>query len=508
VSGLYDQARVILHAIWIRRWLALAVTWGVAIAGWLVVSQMPNRYESRARVLVQMDSVLPDQPGATASDQQQSVDTIRQTLVSAVNLEKVVRGTDLANTVATPQDVAERVGGLVNNIKVVAQQNNLFEISATAASPKLAQQIVAKLISIFVDQNLSNDRNSTQASLRFLDSQVDQLQTRLQDADAKRNQFQTQYLGSLPGTGSLQDRMSAARTQMAQVDSDLAAAQTGLASVNGQMAGVQPTIAGVGGVAGSAGPARARLAAIQGQLADARSKGYTDNHPDVVALKSQLAAASAAAAREPLVGGGGGAGAQPNPTYLSLRSMQVDKAAQVAALEARKQSLQHDLDTLMAKLNGDPAVATEQSQIERDYQVLKTQYDKLLGDRENLKVQAQAQSQSDSIKFKITDPPTSARVPASPNRPLLLTAVLIAALGAGIGAAFALSQLRTTYPIASSLEKATGLPVIGSISEMLSQSDRALRRRKLRIFAGATAGLAVAYVGLLGVEMVTRGLAA
>jgi polysaccharide chain length determinant protein (PEP-CTERM system associated) len=507
VGGLYDQARIALHAIWIRRWLALAVAWGVAIAGWLVVSQMPNRYESRARVLVQMDSVLPDQPGASTSDQQQSVDTIRQTLTSAVNLEKVVRGTDLANTVATPQDVAERVGGLTNTIKVVAQQNNLFEISATAASPKLAQQIVAKLISIFVDQNLSDDRNSTQASLRFLDSQVDQLQARLQDADAKRNQFQTQYLGSLPGTGSLQDRMSASRTQMAQVDSDLAAAQTGLASVNGQMAGVQPTIAGVGGVAGSAGPARARLAAIQGQLADARSKGYTESHPDVVALKSQLAAASAAAAREPLVGGGG-AGAQLNPTYLSLRSMQVDKQAQVAALVARKQSLQRDLDTLMAKLNGDPAVATEQSQIERDYQVLKMQYDKLLGDRENLKVKAQAQTQSDSIKFKVTDPPTSARVPASPNRPLLLTGVLIAALGAGVGAAFALSQLRTTYPIASSLEKATGLPVIGSISEMLSQSDRALRKRKLRIFAGATAGLAVAYIGLLGVEMVTRGLAA
>ena len=57
------------------------------------------------------------------------------------------------------------------------------------------------------------------------------------------------------------------------------------------------------GVAGSAGPARARLAAIQGQLADARSRGFTDAHPDVIALKSQLAAAQAAARGEPLKAG-------------------------------------------------------------------------------------------------------------------------------------------------------------------------------------------------------------
>ena len=78
---------------------------------------------------------------------------------------------------------------------------------------------------------------------------------------------------------------------MAQVDGDLAAAQSGLAAVQGQMAGAPRTIAGSGGVAGAAGPARARLAAIQGQLADARARGYTESHPDVVALREQLAQA-------------------------------------------------------------------------------------------------------------------------------------------------------------------------------------------------------------------------
>ena len=112
MNGLYDEARLALHAIWTRRWLALAVAWGVCVLGWFVVSQIPSRYESRARVFVQMQSILPASMDAAPQTQQKDVDTIRQTLVSAVNLEKVVRGTDLAQTVSSDRDVADRVAAL------------------------------------------------------------------------------------------------------------------------------------------------------------------------------------------------------------------------------------------------------------------------------------------------------------------------------------------------------------------------------------------------------------
>jgi hypothetical protein len=188
--------------------------------------------------------------------------------------------------------------------------------------------------------------------------------------------------------------------------------------------------------------------------------------------------------------------------------MQVDKQAAVAALTARKNQLQGDMYAIMAKLNGDPAVASEQSQIDRDYQVLKDQYDKLLGDREEVRVRAQAQAQTDSIKFRTIDPPVAPRAPAAPNRPLLLAGVLIVAIGAGMGAAFAMAQLKPAFATAGRLAKATGLPVIGSISERVSRADAALRKRKLRLFAAAAGGLGAAFVGLLGVEMLMRGLAA
>ena len=226
----------------------------------------------------------------------------------------------------------------------------------------------------------------------------------------------------------------------------------------------------------------------------------------MIALRSQLASAQAAARNEPLVGGAGGG--STNPAYISLRSLQGDKQAQVASLMARKAQLQGDLDTITAKLAGNPQVAAEQSQIENDYQVLKDGYAKLLGDREAIKLRGQAQSQTDSIKFSVIDPPTAPRVPAAPNRPLLLTGVLIAGLSVGVAVAFALGQLKTTFATAARLEKATGMPVIGSIGEMVTKAQVATRRRLLLYYGGGAAALGVAYIALLGVEMLQRGLAA
>ena len=506
MNAIYDEVRLALHAIWTRRWLAVIVAWGICVLGWLVVSQMPSRYESKARVFVQLRSILPDALGTPGQAQdQKSVDTIRQTLVSAVNLQKVVRGTDLANTVASERDIADRVSGLAQAIKIESQQDNLFQITTSAASPKLARDITQKLIDIFVEQNLAGDRTQSTQSLRFLDSQLAQRQRQLQDAEAKRADFQNRYLGSLPGTGTVADRISAARTQMAQVDGDLAAASSSQAAIAGQMAGTPQSVAGVGGVPG-AGPARARLNAIQGQLADARARGYTEAHPDVVALRGQLAAATGAARGEPM--SGAGAGGTPNPLYLSLQAMQADKQAQVAALRMRKAQLQGDLDVLNEKLAGDPEVAAQQGQIDRDYAVLKTQYDQLLAQREQIAIRGQAQTQADGSQFKVIDPPTLARAPTAPNRFLLLTGVLIAGIAGGIGAAFGIGQLRSTFATSGHLEKATGMPVIGAIGEVVTRLQADERARRLKLFVGAGAGLAAAYVLLLGVEMLQRGLAA
>ncbi len=224
-----------------------------------------------------------------------------------------------------------------------------------------------------------------------------------------------------------------------------------------------------------------------------------------MALKSQLGAATAAARAEPA---GTAGGATANPLYLSLQSLAADKQAQVAALRMRKAQLQGDLDQLNAKLAGDPEVAAEQGQIERDYQVLQDQYNQLLRQREQIALRGQAQTQTDAVRFSLIDPPTLASKPVAPNRMLLLSGVFVAGLGAGVAAAFALAKLRGTFTTVGALERATGMPVIGAIGEVVTRAQAEARAKRLKLFLGGTAALGVAYVLLLGVEVLQRGMAA
>lgn len=506
MGSLYEEARGIAHQVWQRRWIALAVAWGVCVLGWLVVSLIPNQYVSTARVFVQLRTILPSQDSSFQQiERAKDIERVRQTLTSQVNLQKVVRGTDLAQTATTDAQVAARAAGLATKITVVATQENLFEISATTDSPRQSQQIVQKLIDIFVEDNIANQRDESGQSLRFLDQQIEARQRALQEAEAKSAAFYARFLGSLPGTGSLDERVGSARTQLSQIEADLIGAQSSLTAVNSQLASTPATVPGIAG-APVAGPARARVATIEGQLAEARGRGWTDSHPDVRALQSQLSQARAAAQGEPSYGGGGG-GAN-NPLYLQLRSMQAERAARVSELNQRRAQLQADLGTLQAQINADPAAAAEQASIDRDLQVMKDEYAKLLTSREGARLQSQVQTETDAVKFSVIDPPAQPTAPAAPSRPLLLSGVLFVGLAAGIGAAFALSQLQSTFASAAKLEKAAGIPVIGSIGEIVNDATRMLRRQRLKQFAGAAGALGGAWIILLAVEMVQRGMVA
>ena len=188
--------------------------------------------------------------------------------------------------------------------------------------------------------------------------------------------------------------------------------------------------------------------------------------------------------------------------------MRAERQAAVAALQARKGALQADMAQLASKQSLEPGVAAEMARINRDYEVLKGQYDKLLADREQIELRGQVETETDSVKFRVIDPPSSPTSPAAPNRPLLLAMVLFAGLGGGVGTAFAMGQLQTSYPTAAKLEKASGLPVIGSVSQILTSTQREARKKKMRLFYGGTGALVGVFALLMVVEFIQRGMVA
>ncbi|TVV76130.1 XrtA system polysaccharide chain length determinant [Sphingomonas solaris] len=514
MNGIYDEIRIAVHQVWHRRWLALAVMWGICLAGWLVIALIPNSYESGARLFVQMQSILPEKMGISTGERMADIDRVRQTLTSAENLERVVRSTDLVVQAGNAGDVDEMVARLQRNITVKSPQDNMFEIGVRtsgggltdAQNARLAKTVTEKLLDLFVAENLAGDRAETGDTIRFLDGELARREKALQVAEQARAAFEQKYVGLLPGVGSIAQRMEAARSESQDVEANLMAAQSALSALNGQLGSTPATVAAPSFGGGSVGGARGRIAALEAQISDDQAKGWTEAHPDVIAARQQINRLRGAAASEGR--GGSTVGTTPNPMYMTLRSMQAEKQATVAALTARRAQIGSDMSQFAAKQAAEPGVVAEQSRLNRDYDVLKAQYDKLLSDREDVRLRSDVATKTDSISFRVIDPPYLPRVPVSPNRPLLLALVLVLGIAGGVGAAFAKAQLQTTYATAERLARASGLPVLGAVGEVLTPANIVDRRKRLVWFAGGAGALGACFALLLLVEFVQRGMMA
>jgi len=99
------------------------------------------------------------------------------------------------------------------------------------------------------------------------------------------------------------------------------------------------------------------------------------------------------------------------------------------------------------------------------------------------------------VKLDVIDPPEVPRLPVAPNRMLLISGVLLAGLGVGLGFTVLLGQLEQTFATVDDLRK-LGLPVLGGISIVGIASFRQ-RMFTVARFSFAVSVLMVIYCGLV-----------
>jgi polysaccharide chain length determinant protein (PEP-CTERM system associated) len=508
MNDMLEELRAALWAIWNRRWLALGVAWGVCALGWLVVALIPNSYQSEAKVFVQLDDMLADQIGITAASRDKDIARIQQTLLSSVNLEKVIRSTRLGEKVSGPSQMATAVRSLQKDIVIAAEGDpgsHIFKITANSGhrdfsdseNAQVAQDVAQQMIDIFKEQNLGGSRSQVRDTIAFMDQQLAERSKQLEEAEQRRLAFEAKYPDLAGGTDAIISQMNGYRAELPNVEADLAAAKRAVAAIDGQMASTPKILTTPEG-----GGPKAALAQARANLASMQARGLTDSHPDVIATQKSIAALTRAAA------GPGGDYGTPNPAYTSLQGIRIERQATVQALTSRAAALRQQIVTVEANEVQAPAAAAEAKQISRDYDVLKAQYDKLLADREELRLRGQVETEHNSVKFDVVDPPTAPRKPASPNRPLLLFAVLFLGIAAGCGVAYGMGKVRSTFATASKLAATFELPVVGTISLALTDGARGIEKKKRKLFYAASGSLCGLFVVLLAAEFVQRGLIA
>lgn len=503
MEAIYTEIRIALYAIWRMRWLALAVAWGFCLIGWLMVMRVPAAYESSARVSVQVRSLLGD---GNEGDVQRGIDRVRQSLTSTEILKRVVRSVSNGERPLTSVEALSLIGALRSGISITAQSEDLIEIRTRISLQGVSEQqtafiarnVTQKLIDIFVSENLLGSRTNSAETLQFLDAELKRRGKELADVDRRRAQLSHDLMGQIPGSGSLEQRLDTVRNEMMNLESGLMQARSGVAAMSGQLAATPAEIPA--GSINGVDTIDQRIGNLQGQLSEAISRGWTEKHPDVIAIRAQLDQLRKEKAR----GGARNVPMAPNPLYVSLKSMQAERQGALAALEARKAQLDKIIDVITQRQLAAPTTQIDQARLDRDYDVLREQYNKLLTQREAAKLRADAAGKTDGVRFRVIDQPSLPRQPAAPNRTMLLIAVLIAGVVVGGGVAFAKSQLSNVYTTTQQLAKASGLPVLGSISEVITADTRVVRRKQMMWFSSAAAGLPGLFMLLMLIEFIKR----
>lgn len=503
MEAIYTEIRIALYAIWRMRWLALAVAWAFCLVGWVMVMRVPAAYESGARIQVQVKSLFAD---GAETDMQKNVDRVRQSLTSTEILKRVVRTVSNGERPLTSYESLSLIGALRSGISITAQSDDLLEIKTRISLKSISEQqtafiarnVTQKLIEIFIQENVIGSKANNAETLNFLDQELARRAKELADVDRRRAQITQNTLGALPGSGTLDQRMDAARNEMVSLESNLMQARSALAAMNGQIAATPAQIPA--GTVGGIDSLDQRIGTLEGQLSEAISRGWTEKHPDVIAIRAQLAQLRAEKAR----GGSRSTPMAPNPVYVSLRSMQAEREGNVAALAARKSQLEGAVSMIAERQLAAPGAQIDQARLDRDYDVLKEQYNKLLSQRESAKLRSDAAGKTDGVQFRVIDQPSLPRQPAAPNRTMLLTMVLVGGIVIGSGVAFAKSQLSNVFTTTQQLAKASGLPVLGSISEVITADTRVIRRKQMMWFSSAAAGLPGMFMLLMLIEFVKR----
>jgi polysaccharide chain length determinant protein (PEP-CTERM system associated) len=297
-------------------------------------------------------------------------------------------------------------------------------------------------------------------------------------------------------------RMGALTEELAKLRTELRVAEQSRDALKRELAGEEPTLLAdspASNVSTAIPEIDTRIDTLGRQL-DELLRRYTDEHPDVAATRRLIATLeqqkqqelearrrAAAARAQPKLS------AATNPVFQQIKIALAESESKVAALRARVGEAQARLAELRAAAGRIPQIEAEMAQLNRDYEIIKRNYDALVARREQAAMSQDVDANANLAEFRVIDPPRVSPTPVFPNRLALIPVVLLGAIAAGVFAAFAVAQIFPTFDSVRTLRNATQRPVLGTVSVLASAPM--LRRARLMntAFAGSVAGLILIY---------------
>ena len=486
-----------------RRWVLIVVlaVIGAPIA-YGVSRFLPNRYKSQTLVLVERPSV-PEKivESLDTEDLTQRLSSMQQQILSRSRLEPIINQFGLYSNDINKVPMEDLVALLQKGIEVTpvlpmaqTQSRQLpgFYVSVTLDNARTAQQVCTAVTSMFIEENLRLRLQHSEDTTQFLGNQLAEAKTNLDEQDAKLAAFKSHYLGSLPDQeqmnlnllSNMTSQLDAATQALARAQQDKSFAESMLTQ---QVAAWQATQTGR-----SPETLEQQLSALQTQLATLQSR-YTDDYPDVIKVKNDIAALKKQIAVSDTQKAGTDASKTQKgtlePSQIAQLRAQVHNLDQVISEKAREQEqIKQQIKVYQDRVQSTPAVEQQFKELTRGYQTALDSYNELVKKRSDSAMAAALDRKQQGEQFRVLDPANLPDKPSFPNRPLFAAGGLGGGLALGFVIAFLLEMKDSSLKTERDVEFALRLPVLAMIPEIETTIAGKVMKKEEQVLAEVGAG--------------------
>ena len=468
--------------VWTRRKRLALFVLAVVLAGSLsFVWSLPGLYRSTATVLVDRKDVPQNFVTSSVTGELETrLETITQEILSRGRLQDLVKRFDLYPGLRTRGSVEEAVDQMRKDIqREIKATEPTGGRTATVAvllsyrgrDPGTVAQVTNALASLYVEENASMRQRQASGTARFLASQVAEMKQKLE--------AQERHLGAAPrpvetDLASLERLNTRLRINTDRQLRDLDRRER-------LLKGLDAT--DTTGSAPVAGPESlpARLAKLKQELTALLTR-FSEKYPDVIRVKSEIAAVERRLAEEPPEPGterksAGGSGAAVARTKDPIA--EIDR--ELRGLKAEEQSLRQAIAENEQRAEKAPDRLQDYQQRARDYTAQKEQYQVLAKRYEDAQMAESMEARQKGEEFRILDPALPGKEPIAPSRMRLGLLSVVISLGAMAAAVLLAERVDGSFHSIDDLRAFSKVPVLAGIPRLVTEGDRlrGIRRRWL-----------------------------
>ncbi|MBI3321332.1 MAG: hypothetical protein HYZ91_03585 [Candidatus Omnitrophica bacterium] len=451
-----------------RRWCFIIPCVAIVAIAMGVGLSLPKIYRAETVLLLEDPKIMnPLMSGmAVSSPIEGRMRIIQEELLGWVSLSRLVHQLGLDQGATTPLAFEALINRLKKDITVGLRGGSLITLSYKDRDPAFSQKVLNTVTDVYIQRNIESQTSETETAIRFIESEMAVYKKKLEEAERALREFKELYSMEMPVAVHLNEQIIVLEVNLAQMLVENTEQHPTVVQTKRRIEELK----------------RKRNDEIKRVIASAMAKGQDPEiYQDLV--ESLNAPQADAVERDPTLKAAKEvyqswvqrlespiSGNQPSPGFPGASSKPGEPAPGSGNVAG---------STVMSLTLG-PRQEQELARLTRDYDVYKKTYEELTQRLELAKATQRLGKSEEGIKFKVIEP---ARLPLRPFSPDLLL-IFCSALGAGlfIGAcvAYAAEYLDESFQSSEEVQEALGLPVIGSISTIVTEGDLADRRKRVK----------------------------